>query len=114
MRSTERCRNLDSIRTQGVDLTVNYRTPSTPVGMFGLSANATWLTKYILTASNGFIVIDRKGTERGSPDQAFPKFKGNATIDWTLGDIAASFTGRYVDGVRESVKRRLHEAPLLR
>ena len=95
--------NLDSIRTQGVDLTVNYRTPGTPLGMFGLSANATWLTKYVLTASNGFIVIDRKGTERGSPDQAFPKFKGNATIDWSLGDFAASFTGRYVDGVRESV-----------
>ncbi|QXQ08590.1 TonB-dependent receptor [Sphingosinicellaceae bacterium] len=93
--------NLDSIRTQGVDLTLNYRTPSTPIGMFGLSANGTWLTKYILTASNGFIVIDRKGTERGSPDQAFPKFKGNATVDWTLGDIAASFTGRYVDGVTE-------------
>ena len=106
--------NLDSIRTQGVDLTLNYRTPTTGFGVFGLSGNATWLTKYILTASNGFIVIDRRGTERGSPDQAFPKFKGNATVDWSLGDFAASVTGRYIDKVQEVdgsgnvLKRRIY------
>ncbi len=93
--------NLDSISTQGVDLTLNYRTPITPIGMFGFNLNATWLTKYVLTASNGFVVLNRRGTERGSPDQAFPKFKANGTLDWALGDINASFTGRYVDGVTE-------------
>ncbi|HYZ48282.1 MAG TPA: TonB-dependent receptor, partial [Sphingomonas sp.] len=93
--------NLDSIRTQGVDLTVNYRSPETGFGMFGLAANAVWLTKYILSASNGFVVIDRRGTERGSPDQAYPKFKGNATVDWTIGEITAAFTGRYIDSVTE-------------
>ncbi len=93
--------NLDSIRTKGVDLTLNYRTPTTPLGTFGLNLNTTWLTKYVLSASNGFVVLNRRGTERGSPDQTFPKFKGNGTIDWSLGDIAASFTGRYIDGVTE-------------
>lgn len=93
--------NLDSIRTRGIDVSANYRTPATGAGTFGLSANATWLLKYVLSASNGFVVIDRKGTERGSPDQAFPKFKGNATIDWSLGDFAAALTGRYVDSVTE-------------
>ncbi len=93
--------NLDSIRTKGLDATLNYRSPGTSIGRFGLSANATWLLKYVLTASNGFVVLNRKGTERGSPDQAFPKFKGNATIDWSLGDFAASFTGRYIDSVTE-------------
>lgn len=93
--------NLDSIRTQGVDLTMSYRSPTTGIGTFGLSGNATWLTKYVLTASNGFVVLDRRGTERGSPDQAFPKFKGNATLDWSLSDFAASVTGRYVGSVIE-------------
>ncbi|MBA2920029.1 TonB-dependent receptor [Sphingomonas sp. MAH-20] len=94
--------NLDSIRTRGIDLTGLYRTPETGIGSFGLAVNATWLLKYVLSASNGFVVIDRKGTERGSPDQAFPKFKGNATVDWSLNDtIAASFTGRYISGVTE-------------
>ena len=93
--------NLDSIRTKGVDLTTNYRSPVTGFGTFGLSVNATWLLKYVLTASDGFVVLNRKGTERGSPDQAFPKFKGNATIDWVIGDIGASFTGRYISSVIE-------------
>lgn len=93
--------NLDSIRTRGLDLSLNYRTPDTGVGTFGLAGNATWLLKYVLSASNGFVVLDRRGTERGSPDQAFPKFKGNATLDWSLGDVAASFTGRYIDSVTE-------------
>ena len=93
--------NLDSIRTQGIDVSASYRTPMTGFGRFGLTANAAFLTKYILTASNGFVVLNRKGTERGSPDQAFPKFKGNATIDWSMGAFGASFTGRYIQSVTE-------------
>ncbi|MFS0774105.1 TonB-dependent receptor domain-containing protein [Sphingomonas sp. 1P08PE] len=94
--------NLDSIRTRGIDLTANYRSPQTSVGSFGLSLNATRLLKYVLSASNGFVVLDRKGTERGSPDQAFPKYKGNATIDWQSDWLGASFTGRYIDHVVET------------
>ncbi|WP_294002943.1 TonB-dependent receptor [Sphingomonas sp.] len=93
--------NLDSIRTKGIDLIGIYRSRRTGLGTFGLTLNATRLLKYVLTASNGFVVLNRKGTERGSPDQAFPKYKGNATIDWTLGDFGASFTGRYIDAVTE-------------
>ena len=93
--------NLDSIRTRGIDMTVNYRTARTAYGTFGLTANATVLLKYVLSASNGFVVINRRGTERGSPDQAYPKVKANATIDWSLGDFAASFTGRHIDAVTE-------------
>jgi iron complex outermembrane receptor protein len=94
--------NLDSIRTKGLDITANYRTPATSAGRFGVTVNATHLFKYVLTASNGFVVLDRKGTERGSPDQAFPEWKGNATLDWSLSDFAASFTGRYIDSVVET------------
>ena len=94
--------NLDSISTRGIDLTANYRSPETGIGSFGLSLNATRLLKYVLSASNGFVVLDRKGTERGSPDQAFPKYKGNATIDWQSGWLGASFTGRYIDSVVET------------
>jgi iron complex outermembrane receptor protein len=46
-------------------------------------------------------VIDREGTEQGSPDQAFPKFKSTGIIDWTLGDVGASLTGRYIASVEE-------------
>jgi iron complex outermembrane receptor protein len=93
--------NLDSIRTKGLDAILNYRSPATSVGRFGLTANANRLLDYTLTASNGFVVLHREGTERGSPDQAFPKWKANATIDWSLSDFAATVTGRYIDSVTE-------------
>ncbi|MDP1026960.1 hypothetical protein Q5H91_07035 [Sphingomonas sp. KR1UV-12] len=73
--------NLDSIRTPRVDLTADYRSPERGIGSFGVSLNAMRLLKYVLSASNGFVVIDRKNTECGSPDQAFPKYNGNAALD---------------------------------
>ncbi len=41
------------------------------------------------------------GTERGSPDQAYPKFKLNGTIDWSTPSYGISFTGRYIAAVDE-------------
>ncbi|URD61788.1 TonB-dependent receptor [Sphingomonas sp. KRR8] len=94
--------NLDSIRTKSIDATLNYRSSPSSIGRFGISANASHLLKYVLTASNGFVVIDRKGTERGSPDQAYPRWKGNATLDWSLGNLDVALTGRYIASVRET------------
>ena len=52
--------------------------------------------------SLGNLTINRRGTERGSPDQAYPKFKWNGTADWSLGGLGASVTGRYIHSVVES------------
>ena len=95
--------NIASIETDGVDLTLNYRTPATGAGTFGLFWTHTFLFNYRVTvpATTGFTVIDREGTEQGSPDQAFPKYKSTAILDWTLGQIGASLTGRYISGVEE-------------
>lgn len=95
--------NLSSIHTRSFDVNLTYRTPQTRAGRFGVTANGSWLLKYIVVEANGAapLVLDRRGTERGSPDQAFPKFKGNATLDWTLGGFNASVTGRYIASVHE-------------
>jgi iron complex outermembrane receptor protein len=96
--------NLNSIHVQTFDTNVSYRSPVTGIGKFGLTANASWLLKYKIVQANGGngqFVLDRRGTERGSPDQAYPKFKGNTTLDWTLGNLNASVTGRYIHSVHE-------------
>ena len=96
--------NLNSIHTRSIDASLSYRTPQTQIGRFGVTANGSWLLKYELAESNGLsgvFVIDRRGTERGSPDQAYPKFKANGTLDWTLGGFNASVTGRYIESVHE-------------
>ncbi|TXC71440.1 TonB-dependent receptor [Sphingomonas ginsenosidivorax] len=95
--------NIGGIRTKGVDVTAVYRSPRTSAGIFGLSLNGNVLLKYTETfpAENGFTTTDYRGTTRGFPDQSYPKFKGNAVADWDLGLVRASFTGRYIDSVRE-------------
>ena len=73
-------------------------------GTIGLYWSSTFLLDYTETvpATCGSTAIKREGTERGSPDQAFPEFKSTGTIDWSIGDFTAAFTGRYIDGVTES------------
>lgn len=101
--------NIGSIRTRGVDITFNYRSPKTGIGSFGLSINGNYLAEYTETVptSTGTAAISYRGTTRGFPDQSYPEFKATGVLSWSLGDFDASFTGRYIDGVFESDGNRL-------
>jgi iron complex outermembrane receptor protein len=103
--------NIASIFTEGMDFTINYRTGTGSAGQFGLFWTTNFLFNYEVTvpATVGVTVIDRRSTEQGSPDQAFPRFKSTAILDWTLHDFGASLTGRYISGVREANGNRLNE-----
>ena len=95
--------NTGGIRTRGIDATFNLRTRETGAGTFGLSISGNYLLDYEETSptADGTATVKYQGTERGSPDQAYPHFKGQATIDWDIGPVAAAFTGRYIDDVVE-------------
>ena len=101
--------NIAGIETRGLDVTLNYRTPETGIGRFGLFWSNTFLFDYTVTvpATEGVTDLEREGTEQGSPDQAFPKFKSTAILDWTTADWGLSLTGRYIAGVTESNDNRL-------
>jgi iron complex outermembrane receptor protein len=96
--------NIGAIRTRGIDFTLTYRTPKTSVGSFGLSVNANRLLKYEETfpATVGFSTTSYLGTTRGFPDQSYPKLKGTGIIDWQIGAVSASYTGRYIHSVVET------------
>lgn len=96
--------NIGSIRTRGIDLIANFRTPETGAGSFGLYWSSNFLLEFSeeVPATVGFTKIERKGTERGSPDQAYPKFKSTGTIDWSKDAFMLSLTGRYISAVTES------------
>lgn len=96
--------NLNSIKTDGIDWTLNYRSPSFGNGnTVGLNVNAAHLFSYDIAppADLNAPTQEYAGTERGSPDQAYPKFKLNATLDWSAPGYGVSFTGRYVAAVTE-------------
>jgi iron complex outermembrane receptor protein len=95
--------NIARIETDGVDVSFNFRSAAGPAGTFGLTWNNTFLFNYhvFVPATVGITQIDREGTEQGSPDQAFPKFKSTAILDWNLNGFGASLTGRYIGAVTE-------------
>ncbi|MEO6255400.1 MAG: TonB-dependent receptor [Sphingomicrobium sp.] len=106
--------NIAGIETEGVDLNIAYRFPAFPIGQFNFTWNNTFLSKYsvIVPTTNGELVIDREGTEQGSPSQAFPKYKSIGILDWDRGPIGATLTGRYISSLVESdgnhMKARLY------
>lgn len=102
--------NIGEIRTKGYDLTLSYRSPDTGAGVFGLSLNGNYLREYSETvpAAVGSTTTQYRGRTRGFPDQSYPKFKGTGVIDWQGGDFGASFTGRYIDAVREFDDKKLN------
>ncbi|MDQ8754953.1 TonB-dependent receptor [Sphingosinicella sp. LHD-64] len=101
--------NIASIETDGIDFTVSYRTGETGAGVFGLTWNNSVLFNYTVTvpATDGVTEIEREGTEQGSPDQAFPRYKSTGILDWSLGELGASLTGRYISGVDEADGNRM-------
>jgi iron complex outermembrane receptor protein len=101
--------NIAGIETDGIDATLNWRSPQTGAGTFTLYWSNTFLLNYrvAVPATTGVTVIEREGTEQGSPDQAFPKHKSTAILDWSLGDFGASLTGRYISSVEEGNGNKL-------
>ncbi|WP_309602889.1 TonB-dependent receptor [Sphingomonas sp.] len=96
--------NIAAIETEGLDLNLTYRTDTMSWGRLGFTLNNTFLFNYdvIVPTATGTQLISREGTEQGSPDQAFPKHKAIAILDWDLTNFGASVTGRYIKSVRET------------
>ncbi|WP_294392168.1 TonB-dependent receptor [uncultured Sphingomonas sp.] len=102
--------NIGGIRTRGVDLTINYRSPETGIGTFGFNLNGNHLAKYeeSFPTEDGTSTLNYRGTTRGFPDQSYPKFKGTGVVSWAAGPVEASFTGRYINHVSEADGRKLN------
>jgi iron complex outermembrane receptor protein len=95
--------NVAAIKTKGIDFNATYRSPMTRAGRFGLTWVNTFLRNWdlILPTVDGVQVISREGGEVGSPSQAYPKWKSTGILDWDLGNLGATITGRYIKSVRE-------------
>jgi iron complex outermembrane receptor protein len=94
--------NISSIKTDGLDVNSAYRSPTTAYGAFGISWLNTFTFKYdeASPTADGTSVVKRAGTESGT--QGYPKYKSNATFDWSLGGFTASITGRYIAAIHEA------------
>ena len=95
--------NIGAIQTRSLDVNLIWASPETPYGTFGARWYTTRLLEFteMVPSSDGFVAIKRKGTERGSPDQAYPKTKSTLMVDWDKSDYGATLTGRYTSKVQE-------------
>jgi iron complex outermembrane recepter protein len=96
--------NIAGINTDGLDLNFNYRTAPASWGTLGFTFNNAFLFKFdeITPTATGTAKAKRAGTERGSPDQAYPKHKAIGIIDWNHRLFGATLTGRYIKSVIET------------
>ncbi|HVI34042.1 TonB-dependent receptor domain-containing protein [Phenylobacterium sp.] len=96
--------NIGGIETSSVDLNLIWRSPDWDAGRFGLRWYTSWLldfTEFVPT-SGGLAPIEREGTERGSPDQAYPELKSTLMVDWDREDFGATATFRHISAVDEA------------
>lgn len=96
--------NIGGIRTSGFDINFTAHTGRMSWGQLALTANHSFLTKYdeLVPTATGTLVVHRKGTEIGSPYNGFPKLKIVDSLDWTLDQVGATLTGRYIGSMTES------------
>ncbi len=89
--------NAASVDTQGVDVSIRYPLEFNDYGRFDLFMNSSHITKYEFQESPTAPKRDGLGKRNfqsiGAPA---PKVRGNAGVDWLLGNHSANFTLRYV------------------
>lgn len=96
--------NIGGVKVRTLDVNLVWRSPEWDAGQFGLNWYTTRLLEFteFVPAADGLLPVEREGTERGSPDQAYPKTKSTLMLDWDGGDFGATLTGRYISSVQES------------
>jgi iron complex outermembrane receptor protein len=92
--------NVGSILTEGIDVGLHYKLPSTPYGDFSARINGTFLKAYDRTAINlatktGFATSHLAGvTEQ-------PRRRFNGYLDWDYGNWSAQYHIEYYGGAVE-------------
>jgi iron complex outermembrane receptor protein len=99
--------NISSLDTSGVDFSIDYASPETGIGTFGVSFVASFLTEFeesfpINASGSEILVVDRKGqVQAGTRELAFPETRFNTIIDWRRNAWSAAVTFRWIDEVQE-------------
>ncbi len=101
--------NLSTVRSEGLDVQFNYRSPTVWGGSFGLNVSNNFLFDYSIEVptTTGTRLTRYAGTETGSP-QAYPRYKGTAVLDFSAAAFNASLTGRYISKVTEPAANNYH------
>lgn len=94
--------NIGGTDTSGVDLSINYSFPETPVGFFKVNWDSTYVDEYVNHVPTGSgEIVDSSLVGFNAGDVAFPRWKSNLYVDWSYGDWSAVYDMRYIHGQDE-------------
>jgi outer membrane receptor protein involved in Fe transport len=87
--------NLGFIRVQGIDATLEYITPKTPIGTFTVRMDAACMLGFEQQSGEGQPVRELVGTF------ARPQLRGRAQLGWRIGGFEAITTFNYIDSYED-------------
>ena len=88
--------NLGEVKTSGFDFNFGYRFPATEYGRFGITFDATYITKYEYQRERGGEFIDAVG--RYSDNSPVFRYQHLFGLTWGAGPWSTSLTQVYRDG----------------
>jgi outer membrane receptor protein involved in Fe transport len=95
--------NVGQDSTDGIDVSLRYAVPSTPVGRFGFIFDGTWLHNYDRRLADGTIIHGKGNFDLNNQGSfgVFPAIKFNAGVTWALAGFAAGISTRFIGSFTE-------------
>lgn len=96
--------NIGGTNTDGFDWTVTANSQEGRYGRVKVTVLANLVTTFdeFIPGSNGLVKVKRKGTELGSPERGFVKFKSTFIFDYFYEDTKSSITWRHIGSLQEA------------
>lgn len=98
LRLLQGAQNLNSIETDGVDATLRYDF-NTGIGRFGAVIDASYLGSFRTVSpdpATGATIVDNRAGKGDQPRSTYPRWKGQASLNWTGEDADIVLRGRYI------------------
>jgi len=87
--------NLGSLKTDGIDLSLAYRFPSTQYGRFSLKSDTSYTHSFSVKSAADADWADYTG------EYYYNKFKSVTSLDWSMGNWGATWTMRYYSPTKD-------------
>ena len=98
LRLLQGAQNLNSITTDGIDATLRYDF-TTGIGRFGAVLDTSYLGKFRTVSpdpTTGATIVDDRAGKGDQPRSTYPRWKGQASLNWTGDDADIVLRGRYI------------------
>lgn len=91
--------NMGGIKTEGVDLSLNYLTPTTATGRFGFGIDGTYIMKYDKQEEKGGEWISRAGSYYNQ--QVYTRWRHVANVNWSYENWKMIFEQQFSRGYKD-------------